>query len=215
MNDDWRLRINTGDRARAGELSEELKAHALEDDGARSIHDRVIVSVDDTEVFCYAGTLEQAQETQAAIERLVANHGWSLDFELDHWHPTAERWEDSDVPLPETDAELAEEMRERIAQERADSQRQGYPEFEVRVQCATRGEAAELAEHLRGEGVDVVHRWSAVLIGAADEASAEQLAQRLRGEAPSGSAITVEGNLRAIYDERPWRPFSVFGGLAG
>ncbi len=73
----------------------------------------------------------------------------------------------------------------------------------------------ELAERLRDEGIPVVHRWSAVLVGATDEDSAEQLAERLRAEAPPGCSVTVEGNFRAIYEDRPWSPFWVLGGLAG
>jgi hypothetical protein len=215
MNDDWRLRIELDSSAQAGELIVELRSHGLDDDSGRSIHDRVVVSVDGPEVFCYAGTREQADSTQKAIERLATSHDWTPRFELRHWHPTAERWEDPDVPLPHTDAELAAEVQRRIAQERADSEAQGYPEFEVRVQCQSRGEAGELADRLRDEGIPVVHRWSAVLVGALDEESANQLADRLRAQAPDQSTVTVEGNLRAIYDERPWRPFSVLGGLGG
>lgn len=215
MNDDWRLRIDLRDRQTAAELTELLRGHALQDDAARSIHDRVVVSVDGPEVFCYAGTRDQAQSTQQAIATLAEEHGWSAEFELKHWHPTADAWEDPDVPLPATDAELASEVQQRVARERADSERQGYPEFEVRINCASRGEAGELAERLREEGIPIVHRWSAVLIGALDEASANQLADRLRAEAPAGSEVTVEGNLRFIYDERPWRPFAVLGGLGG
>jgi hypothetical protein len=215
MNDDWRLRIELADSGQAGALTEQLKAHTLEEDHTPSMHDRIVVSQDGSEVFCYAGSREQAEATRAAVQKLVAGHGWSADYELTHWHPTAEEWEDPDVPLPQTDAERAEELSRRVAQERADSEAQGYPEFEVRVQCASRGEAGELAERLREEGIPVVHRWSAVLVGALDEASANQLAERLRGLAPAGSVVSVEGNLRAIYDERPWRSFSVLGGLGG
>jgi hypothetical protein len=27
--------------------------------------------------------------------------------------------------------------------------------------------------------------------------------------------VTVEGNLRAVYEEGPWRPFSILGGMGG
>jgi hypothetical protein len=215
MNDDWRLRIELAGSGQAGQLTEQLKAHTLDEQRTRSIHDRIVVSQDGAEVFCYAGSRDQAEVTRTAVQALVAGGGWSADYELTHWHPTAEAWEDPDVPLPQTDAERTEELSRRVAQERADSEAQGYPEFEVRVQCSSRGEAGELAERLREEGIPVVHRWSAVLVGALDEGSASQLAERLRALAPAGSVVSVEGNLRAIYDERPWRPFSVLGGLGG
>jgi hypothetical protein len=216
MNDDWRLRITLEDDDTAEALTARLKDHTTHDDHTPVLHDRIVISSDGPEVFCYAGSREQAEATQCAVEQLAQDARWAApQYELMHWHPTAERWEDAERPLPETDAERTEELRQRIAQERIDAERQGYPDFEVRVQCPSRGAAIELAERLRDEGMPVVHRWSAVLIGAADEATAAQLAERLRAEAPAGSQVTVEGNMRAIYEERPWRPYSVLGGMGG
>ena len=215
MNDDWRLRITLGDPGDARALTEELRALGLQEDLRRTLHDRVIVSTDASEVFCYAGTREQAEAAAQTVTRLAAEHSWSPAIELRHWHPTAETWEEADAPLPDSDATRAAEHAERIAAERAESTEQGYPEFEVRIQCHSRGEAGELAERLRDEGIPVVHRWSAVLVGATDEDSAQRLAQRLCTEAPGGATVTVEGNLRAVYDDRPWRPFSIFGGMGG
>jgi hypothetical protein len=215
MNDDWRLRIDVRERELASELAEQLRAHELERDLERSLNDQVVVSVDDHEVFCYAGTREQADHAREVIQALADERRWELDFELRHWHPTAERWEDADKPLPQNDAELADERRERVAQERQDSAAQGYPEFEVRIQCASHADAGRLAERLRGEGMPIVQRWSYVLVGALDEDSAAALAQRLKAGAPEGCQVTVEGNLRAVYNERPWHMFSVLGGIAG
>jgi hypothetical protein len=215
MNDDWRLRIELHEHGLAHQLGELLAAAELEHDLEASFHDRVVVSVDGSEVFCYAGTRAQAQAAAQLIRQLAAQHGWEVEVELTHWHPTSEEWEDPDEPLPHTAGELEQEHEERVAQERDESAKQGYPEFEVRIQSASRGEAAELADRLSHEGVPNLHRWSYVLVGATDEDSAEALAQRLRGEVPPGTAVTVERNQRAIYDDRPWSPFSVLGGLAG
>jgi hypothetical protein len=215
MSDDWRLRIELEDDATADALTARLRDHTGSEDQTPTMHDRIVVSSDGSEVFCYTGTREQAEATQRAVAQLTSDEGWPAKYELTHWHPTAEQWEDADLPLPETDSQRAEELRQRVAQERADAEHQGYPDFEVKVQCHSRGEAAELAERLHDEGIPVVHRWSAVLVGAADEASAQQLAERLRAEAPPGSQVTLEGNLRAVYEERPWSPFSLLGGLGG
>jgi hypothetical protein len=215
MNDDWRLRIDLKNPEQAQELAQELEAHELEEDAERSMHDRVIVSVDGSEVFGYAGTREQAEDVGKTIEALATNHGWQPMIELRHWHPTAEEWEDPATPLPQTDADEAQERRERMAQERADSIAQGYPEFEVRLQCDSHGHATELADKLRDEGMPVVQRWKAVLVGATDEDSANALADRLRVEAGPGCTVSVEGNMRDVYENRPWRPYSLLGGLGG
>jgi hypothetical protein len=215
MNDDWRLRIDLHGGGFAHQLGERLDAEELEHDLERSFRDRVVVSVDDGEVFCYTGTRAQAEAAAQLVRQLADRHGWSLDIELSHWHPDSEQWEDPDQPEPATAADAEAEREQRIASERQESAEQGYPEFEVRVECESRGDAAALSDRLESEGMPNVHRWSYVLVGATDEDSAQTLAERLRSEVPSGATVTVERNRRAIYDDRLWSPFSVLGGLAG
>jgi hypothetical protein len=166
-------------------------------------------------VFCYTGTREQAEAAGQVIRKLAAEHGWEIDLALAHWHPTAEEWQDPDAPLPDGDAASEQERDDRIADERAESEHQGYPDYEVRVQCHSRHEAGELAGRLEQEGLPNVHRWSYVLVGATDEDSAQELATRLRDEVPDGTTVTVETNQRAIYDHLPRSPFIFLGGLGG
>lgn len=215
MNDDWRLRIDLREPGLARRLGELLEAEEIEHDLERAFHDRVVVSVDGTEVFCYAGSRPQAERAEQLVRRLAADHGWTLEVELSHWHPVAERWEDPDAPTPGGAADAGAEHDERVADERAESERQGYPELEVRVQCASRAQAADLARRLADEGIPHLHRFRYVLVGATDEDSAAALAQRLREEAPAGTTVSVEANRRAVYDNRLWSPFAVLGGLGG
>lgn len=215
MNDDWRLRVTLPDEGHARELTRALEEHTPEAGGAGSVKDRVIVTHDGAEVFGYSATREQAEHTRQEVQELAGRHGWQPQFELMHWHPTAEQWEDPDKPLPDTDAQLVQERRERIAQERADSAQEGYPDFEVRVHCTSHRDANALAHQLEQEGIPFTQRWTTVLVGADDEDSANTLAAHLREIAPNGSTVTTEGNLRAVYDERPGRRFWLLGGLGG
>lgn len=215
MNDDWRLRVDLHDSDAAHALTKRLEGTELQHDLERSFHDRVIVSVHGTEVFCYAATREQAERAEQLIRSLAAERNWQLESELKHWHPSAEEWEDPETPLPGSDTERAAERRELMAKEREESLARGYPEYEVRVQCPTRGDAVQLAEKLAQEGIPSVHRWKYLLVGALDEDSATSLAQRLRGEAPDGSEVTVEGTLQDVLGGRPSNPFAILGGLAG
>lgn len=215
MNDDWRLRVDLHEHSFAHQLSEALDAVQIEHQLERSFHDRVVVSVDGPEVFCYAGTRDQAEAAEQLIRQLLTDHGWEADIDLAHWHPISEQWENPDEPLPDSETDAARERAERIAAERAESAEQGYPEFEVRIQCGSRARAGELSDKLEHEGIPNVHRWSYVLVGATDEQSAQQLAERLRSEVPAGTEITVELNQLAIWENRPGNPFAVLGGLAG
>lgn len=147
--------------------------------------------------------------------KLAETHGWDLGAELTHWHPEAEEWEDPDLPLPAGDVAKLAEHKELIAAERRQLAETGEPEFEVRVDLPSHREAGRFAELLRAEGLPAVRRWRYLVVGAADEDSARELATRLEGEAPAGSKVTVEGSGRIAYAERPSNPFAVFGGLGG
>ena len=214
MNDDWRLRIDLHDHGLAHRLGEMLAGEELEHDLERSFGDRVVVSVDDSEVFCYAGSRAQAEAAEHLIGRLAAEHEWQADVELRHWHPVAEEWQAPEEPLPTTAGQQVHERAERLEQEDEESSEQGYPEMEVRVTCDSRHEARELSDRLEHEGIVNVHRWNWVLVGADDEDGANALAERLRRELP-GKSVTVEPNVRIMWDNRPGNPFAVLGGLAG
>jgi hypothetical protein len=215
MSDDWRLRVHLHDDGAAHELTERLQAPELEHDLEQSFHDRVAVSLDGSEVFCYTGTRAQAERVDQVIRSLGEQNSWQLESELRHWHPTAEEWEDPDKPLPDSDAQRAAERQELMDSERAESLAQGYPEFEVRVELHRHRDTVHLAEKLRQEGLPNVHRWKYLFIGALDEDDANALAERLRAEVPSGSTVTVEASSSTVFDERPSNPFAILGGLGG
>lgn len=219
MNDDWRLRVDLNEEGIAHELTGRLEAFDLSHDLQTSFGDRVIVSRDGPEVFCYTGTREQAEAAERAIRAVADKHGWSLTSRLEHWHPTAEQWEAPDEPLPHTETESAAERAELMETEREESEEQDYPEFEVRVRCRSQEDARALAEKLKSEGLRTVQRREFVVLGAEDEDSANALAERIRHEAPAGSSVVAEGSVGEVVAEAPFAtpfsPFAVFGGLGG
>ena len=215
MNDDWRLRVELEEEGLAHRLGERLESGEIEHNLQDAFHDRVVVSINGPELFCYTGSREQAERAEELIRRIAADHHWTIDVQLSHWHPVAEEWQDPDAPEPASATAVAQEREERVEDERQESSEQGYPDMEVRVQTGSRHEARELSHRLAAEGLPNIHRHNYVLIGATDEDSAQGLADRLRGELPDGTPIAVEANRRAVYDHRVWSPFSVLGGLGG
>ncbi len=215
MDDDWRVRIAVNDDGVARVLTEQLDADELEHELRQSFHDRVVVSVDGPLVFCYAGSRDQAQRVADLVRQLAQQHDMTVDVQIAQWHPVSEEWESPDEALPANAAEVEEEREDRIEDEREESAEQGYPDFEVRVQCRSRHDASALSHRLDGENIVHVHRWSYLLVGASDEDSAQALAERLRGEAPAGSEVVVEQNRRVVYEHRPFNPFTLLGGLGG
>jgi hypothetical protein len=216
MSDDWRLQAGLFDDGAARELTERLAAERLGENVETAFGDQLIVSVDGPDVFCYAGERAHAELAADAIRTIAAERGWDVELRLKRWHPTAEEWEDADVPLPTTDAERAAEHERRVAKEREESAERGYAEYEVKIQCSSHRETVELAERLQEEGLPLLRRWRYLLIGASDEDAANALAERLRAEAPAGSTVVAEVSQRAAWDDDPSRgSFAVFGGLGG
>jgi hypothetical protein len=214
MSDDWRLHVELQEEGLGHRVTNRLEASELEHGLESKFHDRVVVTRDSANVFCYTGTREQAEAAADLIASLAAEHGWKLQSELQRWHPSAERWEDPDKPLPESDAERAAERAELMAEERR-SAAEGNPEFEVRIECASADDAERLTDKLRAEGLPCVQRHKYVIIGASDEDSAKALAERLRGEAPPGSTVAVLGTPGGVQSASGGNPFAIFGGLAG
>lgn len=215
MNDDWRLHVRVHDPQHATLLAERMAAWTLQDQVEETFHDRVAVSNDEDELFCYTATREQAERVRELIRSMAADQGWQVDVELARWHPVAEEWEDPHKPLPASESDLAAEHAELIEREREEAREQGYPDFEVRVHCRSRADAIELADRLREEGIPSLRRWHYLLIGAADEDTASALAQRIAAESPPGAVISTEATGRAADAVRPGNPFAVFGGVAG
>lgn len=213
MNDDWRLQIDFVEQNFADALHDRLDAEELEHDLSRAFQDRVIVSNDGTTVFVYAGDREQAEKAQRLVERLTAEDGEEVEISFTRWHPEAEEWRPADEPLPQDAEDRAAEHVARVARERQESEANG-PEYEVRIDLPSHKEASDFAERLQAEGLPTVHRWKYVLIGATDEDSAKALAERIRGEAPAGSSVAVEGTWSEAYAERSRSPFWFLGGLA-
>jgi hypothetical protein len=146
---------------------------------------------------------------------VASENGWEPEMVLTHWHPVAESWEDPDVPLPETDAARAAEHAELVAAERKEVEEGAPPQYEVRVDLPSHRDTVRFDEMLEAEGLPAVRRWKYLVVGAADEDSAKELAGRLEGEAPAGSTVKVEGSGKVVYDEQPPNPFAIFGGLGG
>ena len=214
MNDDWRVQVDFVDEGVVDALHDRLDAEGLEHDLSRTFHDRVVVTRNGTRIFLYAGGREQAEKAQALVERLARDQQEEIKVSFDRWHHEAEEWRPADEPLPADGDAKAAEHAERVARERRETAESGSPEYEVRIDLPSHGDAKDLVDRLSVEGLRSVHRWRYVLLGAADEDTANELAERVRGEVPPGSKVVVEGTWREAYAERPHSPFSFLGGLA-
>ncbi|HEY4412160.1 MAG TPA: SPOR domain-containing protein [Gaiellaceae bacterium] len=194
MADDWRIRIEVEEQ-QAGGLLDRLAADLDEEarELARSLaQKRLAVSRDGDEIFVYASSRAEAERANEVIQsQLRSLGGEARASRIEHWLEDEERWDDE--PKSETWEE-----------EEVDH---GYAPWEVRVQCASRGDARSLSEQLESEGYRPVRRSHFLIVGAASKEDADALAQRLHGSVELGGEV--------VWEETPQNPFAVFGGLGG
>jgi hypothetical protein len=196
MSDDWRIRVELGETAQAETLLGRLGLDLGSDEAKRLAEElqgrRLVVSNDEDTVFVYVDSPAEAGRAQQIVEAELAQEGLqAAEVVSEHWLAQEERW--SGEPATETWEE--EELEH------------GHAPWEVRVERDSHGEAQQLADELEGEGYDVARRWRYVVVGAASEEEARELARRLHGEAEPGGEV--------VWEVTPQNPFAVFGGLGG
>ena len=211
MDDDLRLTISFPTGNEADEFVEAL--HEVQLQGHGAFDERVIVSRDGEHVFLYGDTEERLAHTRELVDELMREHGLGGMVRLHRWHPLEERWEDVGMPLPRTPEEREAERQVRLERETEESEATGHAEWEVRVELPSHRETVQLGQRLESEGMLVVRRWKFLLVGAANEDDARDLAERLRVEAPADAKIVVEPGGEMVWEVAPRNPFVVFGGL--
>ncbi|MFT3864924.1 MAG: hypothetical protein QM729_11685 [Solirubrobacterales bacterium] len=216
MNDDWRLQIDLEDEGTAGELIDHMRSAEIEHELSIDLDQRVIVSHEGETIYLYAGDRGILDVSRRAVEEFLDSKGWKAELDLRHWHKEAEDWEDPDAAEPTTAAEReAEHERLMQTEDEETAERHGRAEFEVSAKFPTNHEAHEFAEKLKAEGLQPVRRFHYLVVGAADEDAAKELADRIRAEAPPDAEVKAEYSLNQLWRERPPNPFFWLGGLGG
>ncbi|HJQ73399.1 MAG TPA: hypothetical protein VJ814_00835 [Gaiellaceae bacterium] len=192
-DDDWRIRVEVEEEGHATGLLERL-AGDLDSEARELARDlearRLAVSRDGETIFVYAATRAEAERALDVVKAELRGQGFAATASrIEHWLDEEDRWDDE--PPGET---WEEEELDR-----------GFAPWEVRVECASRQEAQDLAERLEGEGYKPERRFQYVIVGTASREDADALAARLHGE--------VEGGGEVVWETQPANPFAIFGGL--
>jgi hypothetical protein len=191
MSDEWRVEVDLDDEQHGLKLGERLRSLDLDDEARERLGERVIVTRDGPMMFLYAQTDEHAREAERVARDLVADEGLSAEISLTRWHPDEEAWKDASIPMPETEEQRALE-RERREREAEDEPRPPWAyQWEVRVDLESRNDTRELASRLADEGIEARRHWKYLLVGAASEERANELAERIKAEVPGGSSVQV------------------------
>ena len=191
MSDEWRVEVDLDDEQHGLKLGERLRSLDLDDEASERLGDRVIVTRDGSTMFLYARSDVEAHEAEKVARELVAAEDLTADISVTRWHPDEDAWKDASEPMPQTDAEhAAEHHRHEEAAEQEPRPRWAY-QWEVRTDLPTRRDTAALASRLAEEDVEVRRHWKYLLVGAASEERANELAERIKGEAPEGSTVQI------------------------
>jgi hypothetical protein len=189
---DWRVTISFAGHAAAERAKLLFPPQKVADEARRRLGSGIAVGAGDSQVFLYAGTESAAREAERIARDVLARHDLEARFALHRWHPLEEEWEDPDVAMPRTDAEREAERQRLRTEETDESQASGVAQWEARAELASHRDAVALAARLRAEGRPVVQRWKFLVVGANNEADAQEIAGQIRREAPPGATVRAE-----------------------
>jgi len=217
MAEDWRVKVEFEEEQHGHSLSGFLRdKHDLERDLAERLRGRVVVSQDGPVLFLYSDTRDQAEAAIEVVKQFLEQFDTHADIELRRWHEVEERWEDPSVELPDSPQEVSAERERLTRTERAESAHDQMDEWEVQVVLPDHHSTRELAEKLEGEGLKPLRRWRYLVIPVPSEDDGNELAARIRAEAPADAKVAVEASYGEVVAANPrLSAFALFGGLGG
>jgi hypothetical protein len=168
----------------------------------------VVVTRDGARMFLYTDTEERARAAEKIVRELAVADELEAKMRLTRWNPDADEWVDPRTPRPQSETERVEEHREHEKREEREAAATGKYDWELRVDLESLSETRELADRLDDKGIKHHRRWKHVLIPAATEEQAAELADRVRELAPGETEIHVEPAPGSI----PHPAFVVIGG---
>jgi hypothetical protein len=168
----------------------------------------VVVTRDGARMFLYTDTEERARAAEKIVRELAVADELEAKMRLTRWDPDADEWVDPGTPRPQSETERVEEHREHEEREEREAAATGKYDWELRVDLESLSETRELADRLDDKGIKHHRRWKHVLIPAATEEQAAELADRVRELAPGETEIHVEPAPGSI----PHPAFVVIGG---
>jgi len=207
QNDEWRVEVELDDPEHGYSLGERLASLRLDDEARERLGGRVIVTRDGSTLYAYASDGATAEAAEAVIRELLSQDELTARVSVTRWHPVEEAWEDAAKPLPQTEQEEGAERAKHEALERRDFEKSGQYPWEVGIDLPSWHDTRSLAKRLEEEGLPVHRRWKYLLVGVLTEEQGQEIAERVRGEAPQGAAVEVLAN----PDDQAHPTFVAFG----
>jgi hypothetical protein len=192
MSDEWRVEVHLKDEGHGLTLGDRLRSLDLDDEARKRLGDRVVVTRDGERMFLYTGSKVAAGEAERVARELAASEGLEASTRIARWHPDQEEWVDPSAPMPQSEAQRAAEHREHETREEREAAMTGENEWELRIDLDSLQDTRRLSNRLSEQGIEHRRRWKHLLVPAATEEAAGDLAERIRKEAPEGAEIHLE-----------------------
>ncbi|MFL5892765.1 MAG: hypothetical protein ACJ75I_08495 [Solirubrobacterales bacterium] len=210
MSDEWRVEVELEDEGHGLTLGDRLRSLDLDDEARNRLGERVIVTRDGSRMFLYTGSEQTAREAERVAKELASEDKLEAKTQITRWHPDEEEWLDPSTPIPQNEVGRVAEHREHEAREERETEATGRGEWELRVDLDSLGDTRELSSRLAEQGISHHRRWKHLLVPAATEEHAAELADRVREMAAGEPDMHVEPAPGSL----PHPAFVVIGGRA-
>jgi hypothetical protein len=208
MAEEWRAEVHLEDEGHGLKLGDRLKSLDLDDEARERLGKKVIVTRDGARMFLYTDSETSARKAEEVTKELAGSEGLEAKTKVTRWDPDADEWVDPATPRPQSEAERVAEQREHEKRQEREAAATGKYDWELRVDLDSRGDASDLSDRLSEKSINHHRRWKHVLIPAATEEQAADIADRVRELAPGEPEFHVEPARGSI--EHP--AFVVIGG---
>jgi hypothetical protein len=102
-SDEYRVEVDIHESVH-GRLSERLRSLDLDDDVAKRLGDRVIVTRDGEKLYVYTESPEAAVEAERVVKLVLTEDELEAEIRRRRWNPEERFWQDADEPLAPADA---------------------------------------------------------------------------------------------------------------
>lgn len=102
-DDEYRVELDIHESVH-GRLSERLRSLDLDDEVAKRLGDRVIVTRDGEKLYVYTQTADSAVEAERVVGEVLAEEGIEGEMRRRRWNADERFWQDADEPLAPADA---------------------------------------------------------------------------------------------------------------
>ncbi len=110
-SDEYRVEVDLDDEAHGHPFSERLAALDLNDEVAKRLGERVIVTRDGPKLFVYTETRGACTEAELVVREALTEDGLFAEVSSTRWNPVTRAWQDADAPFEAPEGSLPHDER--------------------------------------------------------------------------------------------------------